>query len=109
MKQTYNYNIDLMLPNGANKDIIFNEAISKIDSLLNVAVIGFIDKTPEELPLDTKYIITKGKDSNKICYAVNNPKNIHLLFPKSGMFVFVLKAQSFYIFMNNEWQQVKFK
>ncbi len=109
MKQTYNYNIDLMLPNGANKDIIFNEAISKIDSLLNVVVTGFIDEAPSELPLDTKYIITDGKDSNKICYAVNNPKNVQLLPPRSGMLVFIFKEQHFYIFMNNKWQQIKLK
>ena len=32
---TNNYSLDLMLPSQPNKDVVFNEAITKIDSFCN--------------------------------------------------------------------------
>ncbi|KAF8818422.1 hypothetical protein [Rickettsia endosymbiont of Cardiosporidium cionae] len=107
--QSNNYNINLMIPNRANKDVIFNEAISTIDNFLNIAIQGFISEIPKELPVDKKYILIKNDQSgynNKIIYKIHEQQNIKLLSPKESMIVFVIENNSFFIFSNDQWHKI---
>ena len=87
--KTTNFSMDLMVPSQSNKDIVFNEALLKIDSFMNFSVVDFIDHKPEQLQNGEKFIISSGEYKNKICYQPLNSKIVLLQEPTVGMVVFV--------------------
>ncbi|MFK7973631.1 MAG: hypothetical protein AB8B66_02035 [Rickettsiaceae bacterium] len=103
---TPNFGIDLMVPLQINKDVIFNEAIIKLDSFCNISISGFIQNTPEELIVGEKYIITDGEHINNICYKPLQSKPILLHQPLEGMLVFIRSDHSFWIFTEASWQKI---
>lgn len=102
--KTNHYHLDLMIPNQANKDVVYNESILAIDSFLNSSVIGFIDQKPAKLDVGEKYVIASGQDKNKICYRPVVPKTIELLTPFEGMILYFIKEDKFFIYHNDNWQ-----
>lgn len=98
------YEIDLMIPLQLNKDVVFNESLLKLDSLVNPCVKDFLPQAPESLNVGDKFIITQGDDRNKICYRPNETKKIMMYQPKDGMITYVLSKKSFYIFSSDNWQ-----
>jgi hypothetical protein len=104
--KTTNFSMDLMIPSQLNKDIVFNEALLKIDSFMNFSVIDFIDLEPKQLKSGEKFIISSGEHKNKICYKPLESKTVLLCEPKAGMIVFVIKIGCFFIFANNEWEKI---
>ena len=104
--KTTNFCMDLMVPSQLNKDIVFNEALLKIDSFMNFSVIDFIDHKPEQLKNGEKFIISSGEDKNKICYKPLNSKVVLLQEPKAGIVVFIIKTGCFYIFADNDWKNI---
>lgn len=92
--KTTNFSMDLMVPLQLNKDTIFNEALLKIDSFMNLSVIDFIDHKPENLKNGEKFIISTGEYKNNICYKPMYSKTILLSEPKEGMLVFVIKIRT---------------
>lgn len=106
--KTHYYDIDLMLPQQINKEILFNEALLKIDSLCNLTVLDFIDEVPSTNPnAGEKYILSSGENSHNICYYLSSSKDWQMLQPKKGMMIFVILKNSFFIF-NEQWQEVNF-
>ena len=104
--KTTNFCMDLMVPSQLNKDIVFNEALLKIDSFMNFSVIDFIDHKPEQLKNGEKFIISSGEDKNKICYKPLNSKVVLLQEPKAGIVVFIIKTGCFYVFADNDWKNI---
>ena len=104
--KTTNFYMDLMVPSQLNKDIVFNEALLKIDSFMNFSVIDFIDHKPEQLKNGEKFIILSGEDKNIICYKPLNSKIVLLQKPTIGMVVFIIKTSCFYIFADNDWKKI---
>lgn len=104
MKTNY-FNLDLMVPNQANKDIVYNESIFKIDTFLNLSVTSFIEQKPAQLEPLQKYVISTGPDKNKICYSKGPTGIIELFTPYEGMILYFLKENSFFIFSKDTWSQ----
>ncbi len=107
--KSYNYQIDYMVPNGTNKEIVFNEALLTIDHFLNNVVQSFIHSTSECVNLNTNYILLEGKYKNHICYKSFQGQEIQFLKPKSNSIFFVFSKKKFYLFSQDNWQVVIFK
>ena len=105
--KTTNFNMQLMIPGQANKDIIFNESLLKIDSIINLTINSVIDHPPEKLNINEKYLVSKGKHQDKICYISHKSKAIEFISPFQGMMVFALKNHCFLLYENKKWSELK--
>ncbi|WPY01362.1 DUF2793 domain-containing protein [Candidatus Trichorickettsia mobilis] len=105
--KTHHYNIDLMTPMQTDKEILFNEALLKIDSFCNSTVRNFIQQLPEAMIVGDKYILAFGENEGDICYCADLAKGWQLLKAKAGMIVFVCEENSFFIFgYDHRWSKV---
>jgi hypothetical protein len=105
--KTVNYALELMTPGFANKDLLFNDSIQKIDHFLNNTVEDFTDKLPYDIAYGKKYIFSgDGANKNYVYYSVSDGRNIQTMKPYKDMLVFVVAKKSFYIFENDAWMQV---
>lgn len=101
--KTHYYDMDLMVPMQANKEITFNEALLKMDSLCNPTVIDFIRSSSiPETVVGSKYVALDGDNKNGVYYCTDLSKGWQILTPKAGMILFVVRQNSFFIF-NDEW------
>lgn len=107
--KTYNYEIELMVPNQSGKEVIFNEAQLKMDILSSPSVIGITDHVPSRPVAGEKYILKSLDQMNDhIVYCLDGSKGWQFLPPKEGMIKFICNAGSFVIFQNNVWQKITF-
>ena len=97
------YDINMMLPSQINKEIIFNEAILKLDGFANCCINGFTDHEPEDYTYGDKYIMSQGENKNNICYILAPSHQWHILKPQKGMHVFLQSAMEIYVFNGNDW------
>lgn len=104
--KSQNYQFEFMKSDLANKDVLYNEAIIKLDTFLNMSVVDFIDKMPESSKAGEKYIITGNANKGYIGYLPYDGKQHEHLKPAEGMIVFVKSEQSFYTFNDNQWQKL---
>jgi hypothetical protein len=102
--QTSSINLQLMNENQLNKELIFNEAMVKIDSLINLVVEDFI--TEENINNNSNYIIEDGENKNKISFINVNSNSRQYFLPQKMIVIFVLKKNSFYIFNNDNWSKI---
>ena len=103
MKKTTFFDIHLMSPMQINKEVIFNEAITKIDSICHASVLDFVDDVPESSKIQNKYIVTKGVNASKICYFSEPSKGWQYIAPKKGMVIFVESMGNFWAFNGQNW------
>jgi hypothetical protein len=104
--KTHNLKLDLMVPMQINKDVIFNEALLKLDIFSNIGVLGFLNQIPERMQDGEKYIISHGEYMHYICYQDVQTKQPSLHKPSMGQVIFMLCEQSFYYFDEYQWRQV---
>jgi hypothetical protein len=105
--QTLRANIDLMKDGQINKELIFNEAMIKIDSLINLTISDFVNEGDVET--DDNFIISNGVNKNKISYINVNSISRQYFTPCNMMMVFIIKKNSFYIFNNQNWERLLFQ
>jgi hypothetical protein len=103
--KTNNLSLELMVPSQINKDIIYNEAILKLDDFSNLSICDFINTYPSELDAGIKYIIRNGNDRNKICYRSHESKPIMLHEPRDGMVIYMISQGKFLFYSKGEWQE----
>lgn len=103
--KTNNLSLELMVPSQINKDIIYNEAILKLDDFSNLSICDFVDTCPSELDAGIKYIIRSGHDRNKICYRPHESKPMMLHAPRNGMVIYMISQARFLFYSNNEWRE----
>jgi hypothetical protein len=101
--QTLYHAIDLMAPLQINKEILFNEAILKLDGFCNSYIKGFIDKIPEQFEMGAKYILTNQENKNNICYILSESSGWQVLAPKTGMLFFCQELNEFIRFDGAQW------
>jgi hypothetical protein len=104
--QTFNYNIDLMVPQQFNKELIFNEAILKLDGFCNHVVKGFVDSAPEQFTIGDKYILSQGDRQNDICYIFSESSGWQFLKAKEGMIFFCQQLRQMILFDGSSWQNL---
>jgi hypothetical protein len=104
--KTNNYQFPLMHQGQEHKDIMYNEAILKIDAMLSFSVVDFMEEPPNTLNAEEKYIITKGDHKNEICYFVHESKKVQYNAPYENMVIYLVKESCFYIFSKKEWQKL---
>ncbi|HJK86413.1 MAG TPA: DUF2793 domain-containing protein [Candidatus Megaira endosymbiont of Nemacystus decipiens] len=102
--KTSNLALELMVPSQINKDIIYNEAILKLDDFFHNTIDGFIDTKPSEIPVGKKYIISNGEEENHICYRSSESKSVSIHIPKDGMSVYLKSEGKFIFFSENVWK-----
>ncbi|MCP5369221.1 MAG: hypothetical protein H6909_00805 [Rickettsiaceae bacterium] len=102
--KTNNLSLELMVPSQINKDIIYNEAILKLDDFSNLSICDFIETTPLELDAGVKYIIRSGENKNKICYRPHESKPIMIHEPRDGMVIYMLSMAKFLFYAKDVWQ-----
>lgn len=104
MKTLY-LSLPLMTPMQINKEVLYNQSISKIDSLVPNFVIDILEQLPAHNNEEgEKYLIMDGEHKNQICYYINN--TWEFLDPKKGMFLFVLQQKSFVYFSGDTWEKI---
>jgi Protein of unknown function (DUF2793) len=104
--QTNNYAITLMIPSQINKDVLFNEAICKIDSFCNIAILSFVPNIPEDLAIGTMHIISEGLNRNSICYNPSSAAGWKILNPIKNMIFFIISERRFFLFNGETWEGV---
>ena len=105
--KTHHYNIELMTPMQTDKEILFNEALLKIDSFCNGTVRNFAGQLPGALVVGDKCILAFGENEGDICYCADLAKGWQLLKARAGMIVFVREENSFFIFgHDHRWSKV---
>lgn len=104
--QTPNFNIDLMTPMQFDREIIFNEAILKLDNFCNIVIKAIVDSKPEVPAIGDKYIIKSGPNINQIYFCSDLAKGWQNFIPKHSIIAFILKENCFYLFDNNKWQKI---
>lgn len=103
--KTNNLSLELMVPSQINKDIIYNEAILKLDDFSNLSICDFIDTCPSELDAGIKYIIRTGSKKNHICYRSHESKPVMLHEPRDGMVIYMISQGQFLFYSKNEWRE----
>jgi hypothetical protein len=103
--KTNAFALDLMVPDQAHKDILFNESMLKIDQFLNISINGFIKDIPKTLNVGEKLIICEGIKKNHICFLLHDSKKIEFLKPTNGMIVFSIQQSCFYLF-DDKWLKI---
>jgi hypothetical protein len=104
--QTSKINIELMNEMQVNKELIFNEAMVKIDSLTNLIIEDFINE--ENINNDNSFIILNGENKNKISYININSNERQYFMPQKVLLVFIVKKNNFYMFDSQKWEPLSF-
>ena len=104
--QTHNYQIQLMQPGQINQEIIFNEALVRLDGFSNNLINGFIAQPPQHYEIGDKYILTDEANKNSICYIFSHNHQWQILPAKKGMYFFCQELQNFIIFDGAQWKEV---
>ena len=104
---THNYCLDLMLPSQVNKDVVFNEAITKIDSFCNFAINSFEGGVPAFLNVGAMHIICEGDHAMSICYCPSEAAGWKIQKPKKGMVFFVRSENKLFYFTGSQWEAVE--
>ena len=99
--QTSKINIELMNHMQLNKELVFNEAMIKIDSLMNLVVEDFMNES--DIRGDQIFIIQDGDRKNSICYFNVNSDQRQYFLPKAKIVAFVAKRKQFYMFDKEKW------
>lgn len=103
---TNNYEFDLMMPAQVNKDVVFNEAITKLDAFCNFSINSFASAVPYDLIPGQMHIITEGTHSMSICYCPSVASGWKIYKPKNGMILFVRSENKFFLFDGTKWNTV---
>ena len=102
MKKTNFLDINLMVPWQNNKEIVFNEAMLKLDAFsFHIAVDEIVSSAPDEVDTASRYIISNGENKNSICYSLSKAKDWKFLKPKNNMIAFVKSESAFFIFLGS--------
>ncbi len=116
MKTRY-LDIDLMTPNQASKDVLFNSAITKIDVMSNCLVedVKFSDINTDRLKAKYKYLLLKQDDSedssemdNTIAYYSKTTNNWEYVPIKNCFMVIIRKKFCIGFFSGKKWEFRKF-
>ena len=107
--KTSHLNIKLIYSHQAQKEILINEALIKIDSLLNSGVISMNIATPPDSPENgDKYIVgadPKGiwlNHQGQISYYYNN---WYFIIPKTGSLTWVNDQKKIFFYDQGKWHK----
>ena len=103
---TNNYGFDLMTPSQANKDVVFNEAITKLDSFCNFSINSFEAHVPYALTPGSMHILAEGDHAMAICYCPSEAAGWKIQKPKKGMVFFVRSENKLFYFDGAKWEPV---
>jgi hypothetical protein len=103
---TNNYGMDLMTPSQASKDVVFNEAITKLDSFCNIVISSFESTIPTTLSAGAVHILNNGTYVNAICYCPSTIAGWKIQAPKKGMVFFVYNENAFFYFEGAKWEKL---
>jgi hypothetical protein len=102
--QTNYYQIELMSPAQINKEILFNEAVTRLDGFCNSAIKAFTADLPQQWQIGDKYILTQGAQRNNICYILAQSHDWQILSAAKGMTFFCQSINNFITFTGSQWQ-----
>lgn len=108
--QTLNFGLDLLYPNQAQKDVVVNQDLTQIDSLLQLNAIDLGTNTPPGAPSDQdKHIVGlsptgawAGKANNLAIWQANG-SFWQFYVPQTGWVVFSVAASSLYAWVAGVW------
>ena len=103
---TNNYGFDLMMPAQANKDVVFNEAITKLDAFCNFSINSFEGNIPYALTPGAMHIVREGDYAMSICYCSSEAAGWKIQRPKKGMMFFVRSENNHFYFDGDKWEAV---
>jgi hypothetical protein len=95
-----------MIPNQDNKDVIYNESLLMIDSFMQITVNQFIENAPDDFTVGKKYIIINEEYKDYICYLSHESKSFQYFKPQTGMILFVIERNNFFIYNGENWQEI---
>jgi hypothetical protein len=92
-----------MTPMQTNKEIVFNEAILKLDGFCNAVIKSFVAEIPSQYEIGDKYILSEGENRNNICYIFAEASGWQQLQPKKGMIFFCEQLGETIFFNGQNW------
>lgn len=101
--KTVNLNIDLMSPMQSHKEVMFNEAMLKIDSMSNVAVLDVCDDYKNlKVYEGVKYLSYLNQECI-ILFANTKDTKWRVIKAKDGMIFYVILQNKWVISSKNKW------
>ncbi len=106
--ETSNLDIELLSLNQARKEVTVNEALIKIDALLNTSIIDIGTNNPPENPKNGDLyaigdIPTGQWEGRKNQLAFWYYNNWYFLNPKIGLYMFIQSKNRFYFYNGKKW------
>lgn len=103
---TRNYNLDLMQPDQPYKDVVFNEALTKLDSFINLSIEAILEMPPEAPVPGNMHIVKNGPNPNYIYYCISEKFGWRIQKPIRGMIFFVNAENKFFRFDGTMWAPI---
>lgn len=110
LEKTKGYQLPLLYTQQARKEYTINEALTKLDAVVNRAVYDIVQEIPEELD-DNLYILAAepkqnfAANANNLVFAYNFCWEY--LAPFSGQIFYIIKKGQFALFDGQNWQLLK--
>jgi hypothetical protein len=110
MQNTQNFNLPLLHQNQAMKEVVINEAITKLDGLLNNSILAEIENLPQAVQNSQLYLLMPSTNVELATYAnhlafYNNHK-WEFIPPREGMIFFLKSRNKFMLFSQNKWSAI---
>lgn len=94
-----------MEANQINKELVFNEAMVKLDSMMNIVIEDFIDHRDQvSNSSPSAYIVVSGTEKNHIIYKNINTQAYQSCIPQSNCIAYINSKSNLYIFNGQEWR-----
>lgn len=109
MQYTKSFNLPLLHQNQAMKEVVINEAISKLGGLLNNSIMAEAERLPENARDNQLYLLTT--NDKELTYHKNDLAFYHngkweFIKPQDGMIFFLRSKNKFTHFKENAWINV---
>jgi hypothetical protein len=107
---TQTYNLPLLHQNQSMKELVINEALNKLDSLLNKSIKKVCNELPNQPEQNMLVLIaadardTLKNHANHLALFLND--EWHFITPYDGMIFFNFEIKKFIFFSNNAWNQL---
>ncbi len=104
--KTRNYDINLMTPGQSDKETYFNQAMVKLDNLINLSAQKLVKQAPTTLKVGERYILSGANDKSMVCYSTDSSGRVETITAPEGTTCYVKEENCFYIVEEQKWKKL---
>lgn len=109
-EETAKIKLPYLITNQSQKEISYNEAVDKLDFLVDAVIKGFAGTPPAGALTNDAYIIKDGvsawvNENNNVAQYINGAWFFHV--PFNGMKVYDIVASAEYVYVNGVWAKIE--